>query len=696
VRLTERPATERNPLAEGLAAVLDFARGRWPASGLVELLHLRAARRHLGILDDDKALGQLRAWIKASGLTEEPASERAWRAARDRLLAGFWFGPDTLTRYPSSEYALPVSGDLEGVDPLRAAFLLWHSRLEELLRAWKPPATPAAWAGRLWQACEVLFSGDESEDDLPELSRMLDPLAAQACDTLVDCGTLLDWMTLQSEGHSAARSSFTGEITFGRFVQLQNQPCRVLAMVGMQEGAFPRQSRTPAWDLLQLEPRLWDRNPRIEDRQLFLDALLCPTDRLIITAGVQNLRSGKEEPFSACVDELLRVAAATMRLEPGERELEQDRLIFRHRLQPFSAAYFSEGSRLPRSFSNDQLAIAEAVATPGRREGSKPFFDAATAPAPQAPAELSLDALIAFWKDPARGWLTAQGITLPRDEEDEQEWDRPPLSVNGLQAWGVRQRILDEALLGSKAPTRLLLTADRQLPPGALGENAWTNLHTGAQQIAREVLALKPVRVPVDLVVPVARDRSLRLTGSLCQGEDQGVPRLVSYSPGKMDTQKAGLAAWLQALAAAAAGLKAPSLLIGEELYTKGKRFDAPAIPKQEALLGLASLVKGFLEGGDRPLCYAPATSERYAASLEEGFIFDPDRLRAAAESLWSPEGGYVSGEGLTPAAQLAWRDQDPFSIDGEPCLAEAWHAWAECIALPLLQWRKSPKDPHA
>ena len=51
----------------------------------------------------------------------------------------------------------------------------------------------------------------------------------------------------------------------------------------------------------------------------------------------------------------------------------------------------------------------------------------------------------AFWKDPALAFLRAQGIALSREEENDEELNRAPLSVDGLQKWSIKQSIFEEA-----------------------------------------------------------------------------------------------------------------------------------------------------------------------------------------------------------------------------------------------------------
>jgi len=678
VRVTELPASFQNPLVEAVLALLDYAHGRWPASGLIELTHLPAVRAHLELGDDEKELARLHSWVRDSGLTEEgaagtetPGLTGSWLRARDRLVAGAWFGHDDRLLYPDDEHVLPVAGSLEAQDRSRDAFLAWHASLELTLREWRGPCTPAAWAERLSKAHARLFASPLDDQHFPELLRQLELLAAQDCPEEVDSATLLDWLERQFESHSAARSALTGDIAIGRFRQLQNQSCRVLAMIGMQDGQFPRQARRPAWDLLQLEPRRWDRNPRTEDRQLFLDALLAPSERLIVTGAVQNLRTGKREPYSACIDELRRMAPSPV-----------PELV--HKLYPFSSDYFSPNAQLPPSFDRGSLAVAGALlqrdaATPR----TQPFF---LLPQEAKPLEsLTLEALLSFWKDPARAWVRAQGITLPHEEDDERELDRPPLTLDALDEWQLRARLLEARLSGGSAPPRAYLDATRLLPPRHLGDNGWDRLAPVANAIADAVLAHQPLApAPLELQIPGLP----RLDCLLHLGTQDGRTCLLAHSPGSFRTGKDFLPAWLEALASAATGRELSCLFIDASVYDQKRIRIAPPIPQEEALARMHLLLGGYLEGLRRPLCFAPATSEAYFDSLRGESEPDPERLTHAAGNTWEKD----SGEGLRPASLLAWRDLEPFSS----AFAPDWHAWAMEVSAPLKAWIKATVEVPA
>jgi exodeoxyribonuclease V gamma subunit len=469
-------------------------------------------------------------------------------------------------------------------------------------------------------------------------------------------------------------------------MQVQNIPCRVLALVGMQDGAFPRQKRVPAWDLLHLDPRPWDRNARVDDRQLFLDAVLTPSERLIITAGSRNVHTGKSEPFSACVDELLRTAQ--------EMGAPRNILVVEHRLQPFSPGYFAEGNGeddLPRSFDARSARIANSFSTrPTGTETAPPFWTPDNIRKEIVSCgkskEISVEQLIGFWKDPARALLRAAGVTLPFDEESDQALDRAPVEMNSLQQWNVKQAILQEMLSGrnSLECTRALLQAGRSLPPAAMGKLRWDALRTQVEPLGNGLLQSRrePLLVEHELE---AGGAVLVLTGTIPRAEAAGENFLLACRAGTFKTAKDYLDPWIRSIVAAAEGCTHRTLVMDEK--NTGPMLQFKAHEQAGAREQLQFLLAGFLEGQERPLCYAPLTSEVYAQKCQAWDATDLDALTAAS-SAWNKEGfdNQPSGEGWSAAASIVWRNQNPFA------LAAQWHQWAHDIARPLLAWRDPGK----
>ncbi len=722
VRVTETTRAAQDPATIGLLSLLEMAsEGRHEASWVMELLHLKAVQEHLGIKDDDD-LEKVRSWVKLSGLTrgidaqdhaDPTPSTGSWGFALNRLLAGAMMGDAETAIYPDDGFVLPVSEDLGTGGDLFGKFTKWMSALEQTMVEWKETAVSSAWAERLKNALnDLLGCGDGGDLKVVPHLRFLRDLD---CKTAVDAAVILDWLD-SATGEERRQTQASGKTSFGRFKHLQNLPCRVLAMVGMQDSAFPARNRTPAWDLLQASLHPWDRNPRIDDRQLFLDALLTPTDRLIITAPTLNVRTNKEEPFSSCVDEFIRL------LE--QMGADREGLIRKHRLQPFSPVYFADEVVEAKSYSGANAAVANAIAEveAAAKPHPLPFWDDKAReqldPA-KTRLEITLKELIDFWRDPARGFVKSQGVLLPRDEEDDSELDRPPTTLDNLESWSIQDEIMRALAFGDGEPNLELikarLSADRKLPPGELGEKAWDDALRKVRPVAEAIKAAGVKKHPVSCTVTIQPtdlipELTVTITGEVFVTEDES--HLVSFQAGKLlekgkPKPKHHIGPFISAIISAHdRDMKTtlPTQFFGQDhVAPRTLRAMLPADFGDQLLEAVTwlritnDLVTGYLEGRLRPVCYAAETSNRIVELMKAGpkkqaLPFDDALLDAIADK-WHGD-DYIHGEfhpreGGAPGALLAWRDRNEGPFPGSQ---DDWQKWTDLIAKPLNDWANSPQ----
>ncbi len=88
---------------------------------------------------------------------------------------------------------------------------------------------------------------------------------------------------------------------------MRSVPHRVVCLLGLDDGTFPRKAPRDGDDLMLDDPHVGERDARTEDRQLLLDALLAATDRLIITYTGHDERTNLPRPPAVPVGELLDV-----------------------------------------------------------------------------------------------------------------------------------------------------------------------------------------------------------------------------------------------------------------------------------------------------------------------------------------------------------------------------------------------------
>jgi len=669
VRITEVNASGQHPAAEALLVLMEtVANEQFSASRLSEIVSLRAVLDALGVAEQSAATETMRRWIRDSGFMRDvpDAIVGTWSFAQDRLIAGRWFGCGGDVVYPDGSFVLPIADALRGDLDFRDRWICWMENLDRTLRLWRIPTAARQWSERIGDACDQLLSG--SDDARLALQDVIQFLQSIPEDLVLDSGVIFDW--LQTEIlHDRRRTMVSGKITFGRFKQLQNLPCRVLAMVGMEEGAFPARNRTPSWDLLRMSPQVWDRNPRVDDRQLFLDAILTPSERLIITGSNRCVRTGKDGPMSPCVDELLRVAH---QMGAG------DEVMVKHRLQPFNSAYFDHAGNLPPSYDAVYASAARTLSASDRKHGI-PFFNSAAVVEPTGAVEaISIDQLADFWRDPARGFLRSMGVVLSKDEQDDSVLDRAPMIPEGLEAWRVKNEILTAMLTGGRDLDHVhaLACANRMLPSGALGRTIWSNLTETLEPIGAAAAALMGESREIDFVLD---GTSCRIIGSV-QMSKSGT-HLVGIAASRKLSTKHALPAWIAALTASASGMPLPTWMIDEE--NAESPLELGAISQSDAVRSLAILIDGFRVGCHRPLHFSLSASDACAKALAKSS--DPAKAIGAAEASWYEEGkfGARAGDGWQVSSRLAWRDIEPFTDH------ESWLFWAEAVSKPLRDWAK-------
>ena len=153
---------------------------------------------------------------------------------------------------------------------------------------------------------------------------------------------------------------------------MRSVPHRVVCLLGLDDGSFPRKSPRDGDDLMLEDPHVGERDARTEDRQLLLDALMAAGERLIVTYTGNDERTNLPRPPAVPVGELLDVVDRTV---AAEQDRPRDRVVVRHPLQPFDQRNFAPGELVPdRVWSFDRVTLAGARALDAERTQPGPFL----------------------------------------------------------------------------------------------------------------------------------------------------------------------------------------------------------------------------------------------------------------------------------------------------------------------------------
>lgn len=630
VRLADRSLRQTNPVLTVVARLLELADARLTASEVLDLAAMPPVRRRFGL--DDDALELVGDWVRRSGVRWgldaqarapyhlDGIRQNTWQAGLDRVLVGAAMDEDELR---TLGLALPLD-DVESNDVSlagRVAELV--DRLSAALGSMSRRQPLAWWVDALVEAVRNLTAVPSPDDwQVEEARRQLTDVLVSAGDRArtVELG-LSDVRALLAQrlrGRPTRANFRTGHLTMCTMVPMRSVPHRVVCLLGLDDGVFPRGTHVDGDDVLSRLPRVGERDPRAEDRQLFLDAVLAAGERLVVLYTGADERTGAERPPSVPLGELLDVV----------EQMGAGRVVVRHPLQPFDARNF-EAARLgqPGPFSFDHASYDGARALSGPRTRSEPFL---TEPLPQVdPAGVvELDALVRFLEHPVRGFLR-QRLELTAIDEGEEADDAIPTEAKGLADWRVGDRLLQAGLGGAAKDEAVRAERLRgELPPGALGTAI---LDPIARRVEVLVTRTAGLRSGTAEAVDIAADlgEGLQLAGTVPGVYGDRVVR-VEYS---RLSAKHRIRSWvyLLALVCAEPGREWCAATVGRDGEDPVmSALTAPGLDEvQHVLRTLARLHRAGLR---EPLPLAPKTSWAYADLRHRGSPPRAAQARAALE----------------------------------------------------------------
>ena len=652
------------PLAEVFVRLLGLPVSRFGLHEILDLIASPPIATAAGL--DEPALERLQGWLEAAGARwgldarhrqaqQAPADDAyTWQFALDRLLLG---------------YASGAEDDIAGVAPwpeLEGSALAALDAVIRLLRVLArhqrvlgEAMTPAQWRERLLGLLEALIPQPPAEVGaqraLDRLRKLIDDFARQAAKAGYDAPLPAEVVRAHFAGVLAEADTraplLTGGISCGRMVPMRLLPFRVICLLGMNDGDFPR--RDPAAGLSKLTAELGtdkrrpgDRSTREDDRFLFLQLFASAQEVLYLSYLGADPRDGSEREPSVLVAELVDMAAAYHR-EPDKAARQ---MVLRHPLQPFAPAAF--GGEDPRHYSYRRQWHPVAGSVGGARRRLAPWFDKPVDKSVEADTEVSLDELRRFLSDPAGQFLRQLGIRLP--EQADLAEDIEPLvgASGGLEKQHLQQAVLDAVLDGRDDATLYArLRARALLPTGPIGRQHLEQVLDAVRPVAHAYRDWRGEAVPASERLMVQAGR-WTLHGRVNEIYPQGLARL---RVGALNGT-AALRFGLDWLLAAAAGRALPLV---QFVDTDGQvsAQSRPAPEPEDACRCLAQLLELRAAGLREPLPFAPYTGWTLYSSER------PDKAHELAQARWyGSERSW--GEANGDAYQLALRGRDPFASE--------------------------------
>ncbi|MBF0264292.1 MAG: exodeoxyribonuclease V subunit gamma, partial [Gammaproteobacteria bacterium] len=447
--ITDRSLKDSEPLVAHFLDLISLPDSRFEVTKVLDYLRLPALQRKFGFEDED--LDKIQWWLKSAnihwGLDKEHKASKlsqgdsykqlseqfTWQWGLKRLLKGYAFSDQETI--DNNQLLLP---HIEGQSAILLGRLM--QLLEELqayIQQLTKAKTVSQWVEFLYQGLNDFYHFDR--DDMATRT-----LIKQVIESLKNDSTLagyenkisysvMRYYLQQSFIETGAGHQFlNGQITFCSMVPMRSIPFKVIAVLGLNDGQFPRQSIPLSFDLMSREPRReGDRSRRADDRYLFLEALISAREKLYLSYQGRDIRQNTEKQPSLILKELMVYLEKAYGWEFDEHSHWP---FYQHGLHPFSPAnYQGEDRSYDKSWLRfnqkgdvrDNLAIS--------------LLDVySPSPFPKGGSVVDIEDLVKFFDNPLKVFAQNQ-LSLYFEQNEDTPEDIEPFDVNGLVNYQMRQ-----------------------------------------------------------------------------------------------------------------------------------------------------------------------------------------------------------------------------------------------------------------
>lgn len=667
--LADQQQRGENPLLVAVETLLNLPESRFTVSEFLGLLEVPALRQRFDIAET--ATPKLHQWLEQAGIcwglnaeqrchsVDMPVnfSANTWQFGLRRMLLGYAVGAGEAFN------GIEPYAEIGGLDAQWLGHLCQMlDTLERYAESLSHDQNPEAWLQTLNQLLEDFFSADNDRDQktLETLSRCLTSWQ-QACeqggfgdDDLLPLNVVREaWLSAVDEP-SLQQRFLGGRVNFCTLMPMRAIPFRLICLLGMNDGDYPRTQYAHGFDLMNQrgQYRPGDRSRRQDDQYLFLEALLSARQQLYISWVGRSIRDNSERPPSVLIAQLRDFLQQSWCLTGNEKLL--DALTVAHPLQPFSLEYVSNNrDRRLFTYAREWFETT-SVDNP---------FSGSTTQTEEKTYSLTIQALARFLKAPVKTYCQ-QALKFSFDSDDVTSEDNEPFGFDPLQAHIHSHKLLDD--LQSQLPVDVetffqqqmtALSGQGKLPFAGFAQTVFAGIAAPAGRAwhnYQTLLTQWPIESeprPIELVFNIAEDISVQLSAGLSHlrlandKDDSGL--LKTVSPQLVDEQvttkadetvlsgikQAGLITltaqtlfkkdaiqhhklllpWLEHLAACADGLPIISYIVGADGVA-----EIEPLTQSEALTHLQSLVEAWYLGLQTPLPLACRSAFAWLNASEE------------------------------------------------------------------------------
>ena len=448
-----------------------------------------------------------------------------------------------------------------------------------------------------------------------------------------------------------------GQVNFCTLMPMRAVPFKVVCMLGLNDADYPRNVQPIGFDLVpHSKKQKGDRSRKLDDRYLFLEALLSARENLYMSYIGRSCFDNQPRMPSTLVSELLEYIGRSFTLGDDSSKALPACLISQQHLQPFNSHYYQDNknSTVLNNHSYNPIWLP-----------NEPIFpEPVTALDVKPPEQLELDVFIRSVCSAQESFYNQTlGLRLPQFNEVAK--DEEPFSIDALRRYFYLDEILEATINDTPISTEQILQRG-ELPQANVGslvlQSMQHRVDALAGQVKEQIKAGKSEPIEV----------SFNIQGTQIQGWLNHIfmQKQVFYRSASIKA-KDMIRGFIYHLVAQSLGHNLETLLLGLD-----KQISFAPMGKADADLILADWFELYKALRKEPVAFYPVSGYEYIKTGGD---------MAKAMNKFSPQ--YIGrGEGENPYIRL--------TVQSLNDCQDEFISWSEKLLAPL--YENAKESDHA
>jgi len=439
--IADRVSKDAEPIVATFIELLQINTCRFEVSKIVSWLRLPNIRRKLALENED--IDRLVVWLdkanihwgrdqfhKAELLANDKVSPQfTWHYGLQQLILGL---------AQSDQDALVGNqlflADVEGTSAeLLGNLMLMLDNLAVFSTSLHQQRTPSQWHAFFIQFIEDFFVVDDSQGFtivFNAINDLLDFTENAKYQQKLPLSVVQEFLFTHFSQPDPGRQFMVGQVTFCSMLPMRSIPFKVVAVLGLNDGEYPRQRQPYGFDLMSSsESKLGDRSRRGDDRYLFLEAIISARRSLYLSYQGRNISNNAPREPSIVLKELMHYLTDGYGWQFALQDEQTTSQLRQLPMQPFSVTNYQ--GKWP-SFDKKWLSlIAES-----ERDRALPNIEQLATDS----IDLTVDEIIRYYQHPSK-WFANNQLRLILEDYGCELEDNEPFVEDSLQSYLFKQSL---------------------------------------------------------------------------------------------------------------------------------------------------------------------------------------------------------------------------------------------------------------